>query len=125
MSAKKQRPPEKPGKTRKYPATESKLVKQIVEAVRDADPTIWHLKVHGDGYQRTGIPDLLFVSRGRLLAVEVKHQKPGESVGHLLSRVSPAQTFEIARLNDAGALAIVAWEVEHVLDALKELERES
>lgn len=105
-----------------YPSNEAKLVRKIVDAVRSARPNAWFLKVHGDGYQRPGIPDLLFVIDGRLLAVEVKHRKPGESVEHMLGRVSPAQTLEIDSLNAAGALATVAWEVEHVLDAVEELE---
>lgn len=104
------------------PRNETQLTKRIVDTVRREYPTIWHLKTHGDGYQRAGIPDLMFVHRGRLLAVEVKHQKPGESVEHLLTRVSARQNIELNDLRAAGATAIVAWTVEQVLEALDALE---
>lgn len=103
------------------PTNETQLTARILSAVRAQYPDVWAIKTHGDGYQRRGIPDLLFVADGRLLAVEVKHRKPGESIEHLMNRVSIHQRLELTKLRDAGAVAIVAWSVEQVTDALDDL----
>lgn len=102
------------------PRNETQLTGQIVKAVKQEYPEIWTLKTHGSGYQRVGVPDLIFCIRGQFVAVEVKHQKPGESVEHLLGRVSVRQRDELDAVHGAGGIAIVAWEIEHVLDALGE-----
>lgn len=102
---------------------ESQLTGQIVRDVKAQHPDAWVLKTHGDAYQRAGVPDLLIAKNGRLLAAEIKHQKPGESIDHLWTRVSPRQRFELNNLQRAGVLSIVAWTSEQVLAALEELGR--
>ena len=103
------------------PRNETQLVKRITDAVSAQYPNIWQLKTHGNPYQRAGVPDLLMSVQGRLLAVEVKHQKPGESVERMLSRVSPRQHVELEALHASGAATLVAWEVEQVLDAIQNI----
>lgn len=95
----------------------------MINAVHKKYPETWHMVVHGDGYQRAGIPDLLFCHNGHFVAVEVKHQKPGESVEHLLTRVSVRQKNELNKLAEAGATAVVAWSVQQVLDLFEEIDR--
>lgn len=100
---------------------EKAVTKRIIRAVEKYDPDIWIMKVHGGGYQRAGIPDLLFCVNGMFLAVEVKHRKPGESPQALANRVSPRQKIEIEAITRAGGTAIVAWKPEQVLEALNEI----
>lgn len=100
------------------PRNETQLTARIVKAVQEKYPEAWVLKTHGNGYQRIGVPDLLVCLRGRLHAFEVKHRKPGETLAHLKTRVSPHQWGEIEKLRGAGAQARVVWEVEQVIDAL-------
>lgn len=100
------------GKSAPYPRLESQLLKQLVGIIKSDYPSAWMLKVHGDGYQRIGTPDLLLCIEGRLLAIEVKHRKPGESIDHMLSRVSALQWHQIELLRAAGATAEVVWDSE-------------
>lgn len=102
------------------PRNETQLVKRMMDAVKLKYPNVWMLKTHGNGYQRFGIPDLLFCIDGQFIAIEVKHQKPGESEAAMLSRVSPRQRLELDNLTKAGALAFVAWSVDHVLEKIAE-----
>lgn len=104
------------------PVNEFQLTKRIVKEVEKRFPNVWRLKVHGDGYQRKGVPDLLFVVRGRMIAIEVKHRKPGESDERLLSRVSRAQWKELDDLKRAGALVEVCWSVESALALIADYE---
>lgn len=97
------------------PRNETQLTARIVAAIEREYPSAWVLKVHGNGYQRVGIPDLLVCVAGRLVGLEVKHQKPGESVEHLLGRVRAVQAAEIDKLRRAGATAAVVWTVEQAL----------
>ena len=104
-----------------YPRNEAQLVKRITEAVKAQYPEVWQLKTHGNPYQRAGVPDLLLSVQGRLLAVEVKHQKPGESRERMLRRLSPRQCIELESLRTSGAATLVAWEVDQVLDTIKKI----
>lgn len=103
------------------PRNETQLVKRIMDEVKREYPEVWMLKTHGNGYQRIGIPDLLLSIKGRMVAVEVKHQKPGESTAAMQQRVSPRQQVELDALHSSGALAFVAWSVDQVLEKLSEI----
>lgn len=105
------------------PQNETQLVKRMTKAIT-ARTNVWMMKTHGDGYQRVGIPDLLICYRGRFVAIEVKHQKPGETVDHLLGRVTKRQQIELDDLSAAGAFTAVAWtveQVEEILDAVDDV----
>lgn len=106
-----------------YPRNETALVKQMVKLIEKRG-TVWTMKTHGDGYQRVGIPDLLVCYRGQFLAIEAKHQKPGESEDHLLGRVSVKQRLELDGLEKAGAKSIVAWTLDQVETALDEIDED-
>lgn len=102
--------------------TETQLTGQIVKAVKAKYPKIWVLKVHGGGYQRAGVPDLLLCLRGRLIALEVKHPKPGETTERILRRVSARQHVELDSLHQAEAEAHVVWTVDQAMRILAKVE---
>lgn len=97
------------------PRNETALVRKIVREVKAVHPTAWCFKVHGSPTQTVGTPDLLIAVRGRLIAAEVKHQKPGESREHALARATPVQLAQIRVLRRAGVVADVVLSAEEVL----------
>lgn len=94
---------------------ETQLVRLIVREVKRAHPDAWVFKVHGSPLQTVGTPDLLIAVQGRLIAAEVKHQKPGESREHALGRATAAQLAQIAVLRRAGAVADVVLSASEAL----------
>lgn len=95
---------------------ETRLVRRIVTAIEDRYPDAWVRKVHGGPYQHAGIPDLLVCVNGKLVGLEVKHQKPGESEGHARGRATELQRAEIKAMYEAGAIAGVVLSVEEALE---------
>ncbi len=88
--------------------TESMITEKIVaylKRLRERGEPIWWAKIHGGPMQRAGLPDLLILHRGRLLAVEIK--RPGKHPTRL-------QAHTLAALRAAGAEAIVATCVEEI-----------
>lgn len=107
---------------------ETGVVREIVQAINLAYPNSWGFKVHGSPYQPVGIPDLLFCVDGRFVALEVKHQKPGESREHAASRATAAQLAQIRGIRRAGGGAHVvcsAAEALRVIEATLERGTES
>lgn len=94
---------------------EKRLEKRIVSAISREWPGSFVLKVHGGAFQTAGIPDLLVVMEGRLVGIEVKARRPGESIERLTKRVSWLQWGVIDNLRAAGAVAGVVWTVEDAL----------
>jgi hypothetical protein len=85
----------------------------------------WQLKTVSQGFQRAGVPDLLACVPTRhyemtqearrwrthvLVAVEVKTGR--------FSRLSPAQSLERQALLDAGAVYVVAGDIDDLVDGL-------
>lgn len=99
---------------------ETRLVKSITRAIEGRWPHAYIFKVHGNPYQRSGVPDLLVVVDGRLTGIEVKFPRPGESREAREARVSPLQRAEIARLHRAGSVAGMADSVEGALALIEE-----
>lgn len=105
-----------------YPWTTEKQVERAIrEAILEAEPRAWSLKVHGGPYQDVGVPDLLFCIEGRLLAIEVKVRKPGESREAMQNRVSLNQRRQLTALTRAGAVAGVATTPDEALGLLDRL----
>ena len=94
---------------------ETRLVNRIRAAILERHPGSWVVKVAGGPYQTAGIPDLLVCVQGRLLGIEVKAPRKGESMQALLRRVTPRQRATIRALTAAGAVAGVAHDVESAL----------
>lgn len=90
------------------PTTEAGLVRAITKEIVRRWPASVVYKIHGGPQQEVGIPDLLVAVGGRLVGIEVKHQKPGESRRAALARVSAVQQRQIDRLRAAGCVAGVA-----------------
>lgn len=107
------------------PRNESGLVRDIVRAVRAEHPGAWCFKVHGSPTQTVGTPDLLICVEGLLIAAEVKHQKPGESREHALSRATEVQLAQIEVLRRAGATAGVVLSAEETLALIDHARREA
>lgn len=106
------------------PVNESQLVKRIVSEVEKRYPNAWILKVHGGGYQRAGVPDVLLCVGGRFVAFEVKHRKPGESLAAMQRRVTARQKKEIGDIQAAGGAASVVSSVDEVLVFLENLQKD-
>lgn len=97
---------------------ETKLVTKIKKAIEAAYPEGWVMKVTGGPYQMAGVPDLLVCIEGRLIGIEVKKQRGGESELHARSRVTPLQVAQLEKLRRAGATAGVVLSVEEALDLI-------
>lgn len=100
------------------PSTEAGVVKSIVNAVQQQYPSTWFINVHGSGMQRAGTPDILLCIKGRFVALEVKHQKPGESDAAARGRTSKIQQIQIDRINAAGGLAATVLSAQETLELL-------
>lgn len=65
----------------------------------------WWMKVHGDLFQKSGVPDILACINGRFVGIEVK--RPG-------GRLSELQKYNIEHIRAAGGVAFVATSVDEV-----------
>lgn len=101
------------------PRNETQLVARIVAAIKEQYPSAWILKVHGDRYQRSGVPDLLICIDGKLIAVEVKHVKRGETEQRARARTTKLQLIEIGKIGKAGGTAGVALSIEETLAIIR------
>lgn len=102
------------------PSNEAGLVRSIVREVARRYPLAFIFKVVGHPYQMVGVPDLLVCVEGRLVGIEVKYQRPGESVEHALSRVSAQQEFQMEAIRRAGGVAGAVTSVEAALELVEQ-----
>lgn len=102
------------------PTNEAGLVRVITKEIARAWPASVVYKIHGGPQQEVGIPDLLVIVSGRLVGIEVKYQRPGESRKHALGRVSAVQSRQIERLRSAGAVAGPALSVGDAFSLIEE-----
>jgi hypothetical protein len=92
---------------------ETRLVRRIRDRLRILlGEEMWECKLAGGPYQKIGLPDLIVVYGGRLLALEVKCPQPGETAVHARGRVTDQQAKCLADLHRAGAYADVVISVE-------------
>jgi hypothetical protein len=94
---------------------EGKLTDSIRSAIRGRWSDAWVFKVAGGGYQTAGVPDLLVCLNGRLVGIEVKCRRPGESEEHARSRVTLRQQAYLEQISASGAITGVAISVEEAL----------
>lgn len=97
------------------PTSESGLQKAIIRAVKRKFPTAWCFHPVGNPMQMSGVPDLLICINGAFVGLELKHQKPGESVAHARDRATPNQLLRIDRIRAAGGTAGVVISVDEAL----------
>jgi len=110
------------GYRKNVPATarnEAQLQSQIWKAIIGLSPNAWIFHPVGGPYQTPGIPDLLVCVDGLLIGMEIKHQKPGESVEHARSRATPQQRKQIRLINNAGGVAGVVTSVAEAIDMIR------
>jgi Holliday junction resolvase len=98
---------------------EGKIKTKIQEYLRrlrlSGDP-LWFFKVHGGAMQMAGVPDLLVLYRGTLLAIEIK--RPGEDATRL-------QKHTLTTMAAAGAAALVATSVEDVRQVIERIKTQA
>lgn len=94
--------------------TETDLKEEILEILR-AVPYSAAVKVAGNAFQESGLPDIFFTCRdlaGRAVWIELK--KPGEKARKL-------QAYKIRHFRRAGAVAVVVDSVKEVWMMLDDL----
>ena len=101
------------------PTSEAGLVKSIKNAIAKAYPNALIIKTVGNAYQGAGIPDLLVCIEGRFIGLEVKHQKPNESLEHARGRATSHQLNYIKKIRNAGGVGEIVLSVEEALKALE------
>ena len=70
---------------------------------------IWHFMPQGTGFGTNGIPDIIGCYKGRFIAIELK---AGKGVA------SSAQLEFIRRVNEAGGIGFVAYDLDTVIEKL-------
>ena len=83
--------------------TEKKIENQIKKWLDKQG--YWWMKVHGDLFQKSGVPDILACINGRFVGIEVK--RPG-------GKVSALQDYNIEQIRASGGVAFVATSVDEV-----------
>ena len=96
----------------KPPTAEAILTRSVRSLLNSVQ--IFHWKVWQGMGSVPGVPDILGVHKGRLIAIELKAPK---------GTVSPAQQEFIDRINEAGGLAFVARTLDDVIEGLGLQER--
>lgn len=97
---------------------ESGLTNNIRKAILKEYPCAWIIKVAGGYFQQPGIPDLLVCVDGKLIGLEVKFQRPGESLKRALGRATELQLHQIKLIQEAGGVAGVVASVEQALQLI-------
>jgi len=87
------------------------LEKHITKSIRDFLKVmgIFHWKEHGGLGSAPGVPDIIGIYGGRLLAIEIKTPK---------GKLSPQQNYFLKKISEAGGIAFVARSVEDVINNL-------
>lgn len=101
------------------PGPESVLVGKIKKAVAERWPESFVTKMHGSAYSTAGMPDLLVVIDGYAICLEVKAPRANESAASLMSRVTPIQFEMLHKIQKAGGIAEVCWDVAQALDIIQ------
>ena len=99
---------------------ESGVVDAIRRRIAVEWPTSVTWKMHGSVYMEAGIPDVLCCVDGRLIFLEVKHLKPGESEAHAYGRTSVEQVRQIKRIRAAGGAACTVLDADEAVWAVRE-----
>lgn len=102
------------------PSKESGVVDAIRRRIAAEWPTSVTWKMHGSVYMEAGIPDVLCCVEGRLIFLEVKHRKPGESEEHAYGRTSVEQVRQIKRIRAAGGAACTVLDADEAVWAVRE-----
>jgi len=102
------------------PTNEGALTAAIQKEIHARWPSAWQFKVVGSPYQMAGVPDLLLCIEGRLIGLEVKFIRPGESHAHAMERTSPQQRVQIDRIRVAGGGAATVTSIPEAMAVIEE-----
>ena len=94
------------------PNPESKIVRQILEALKKKYPNSYMRKIHGNLFQHPGIPDILGCIDGRFIGLEVKTNN---------GKTSLIQKLEGSLIISADGLYAVVTDPD---ETIKEVERQ-
>ena len=83
---------------------------KIKEYLKSLEPSLWVFCPMSNGYGKRGVPDFVGVYRGRMFAIEAK--APG-------GKPKPWQERCMAEMANAGALVILADNIDTVIQAFK------
>src|SRR5690625_2215056 len=101
------------------PTNDAGVIRPNTQAINTNYHTPSIVQPHGGGMQTAGIPDLLVVIEGRMIALEAKHQRPGATREGTMARVTRLQQFHLDALKEAGAVAEVVVSAEEALAAIE------
>jgi len=89
-------------------------VKAKIRAYLASLPGVWYCQPIGGAYSSHGVPDIVGCVSGQMFAIEVK--APGKR-----GNTTPLQRMQLQAIAAAGALSMVACDVEEVIAAFKEI----
>ena len=79
-----------------------------------SNKNIYHFKVHGNGFMRSGIPDLICCINGRFVAIEIK-RPDGKG------KVSKVQEIEIDQIKRSNGTAVVMNNYDEFVKFISEI----
>jgi hypothetical protein len=91
---------------------ETKIVKSIKDGLIKLYPNCFFFKVHGNGFQKSGIPDLVGCINGRFIGIEVKDPKNKTYGATML------QLHMITLIKEAGGIAGIATSLEEARELI-------
>lgn len=94
---------------------ESNLVKKVEQYIKTTyRKDSWFLKTHGNGCQRSGVPDILCCIKGHFIALELKREDGS-------GRASPQQEIECKKINGAGGHALISDNMEEIRNFIESI----
>ena len=91
-------------------ALQNSIIRWIAKK-QSAGVPIHHLKIHGNGMQRSGEPDLIICYDGRFFAVELKHGS---------NKPTDLQKHRLKQWEKAGAVSAVVYSLDQLRKILTE-----
>nr|DAX70216.1 MAG TPA: Nuclease [Caudoviricetes sp.] len=79
-----------------------------------SNKNIYHFKVHGNGFMRSGIPDLICCVNGHFVAIEIK-RPDGKG------KVSKLQEIEMDRIKRSDGIAVVMNNYDEFVKFISEI----
>ncbi len=91
---------------------EATLQKQAIKYISSRGGYV--LNIWGNPMMRRGIPDLIVGYRGHFVAIELKVLPHG--------KIAPIQKHELQKVQDAGCLAVVAWNMTDIKGLFEQID---
>lgn len=92
---------------------ETRIVRSIKDGLQNIYPNCFLFKVHGSGFQKRGIPDLIGCINGRFTGLEIKDPK-NKSYG-----ATKLQLWVIGLIKKAGGIAGVVTSLEEAKELIE------